>query len=244
MNVKKWLGWRRYYWRCLLTKDGEYELRILRRYVPRDRVAIDVGANDGIYAYHLSRYADSVVAFEPNPRYDRALRFLPRNVTVRVEALSSAPGTLPLHIPATDTGESEGWATLETTHLPLARSIDVPVRRLDDLELGRVGFIKIDVEGHEMAVLAGADATIRRDRPTLLIEAEDEHRPGATSDLFRWASEHGYRGWFFQKGRAVPVEDFHLAEHQGRKNVGPGDLFRRQDLNYVNNFLCVPNHLY
>ena len=31
MNAKKWLAWRRYYWRCLLTKDGEYELRILRR---------------------------------------------------------------------------------------------------------------------------------------------------------------------------------------------------------------------
>ncbi len=240
MNVKKWLAWRRYYWRSLLTKDGEYELRLLRQYVPRDRVAIDVGANEGIYAYHLSRYARSVVAFEPNPHYDRALRFLPRNVTVRVEALSSSPGTLPLHIPANDTGESAGWATLETTDLPLARSVDVAVHRLDDLELGRVGFIKIDVEGHEMAVLAGADATIRRDRPILLVEAEDAHHPGATSELFRWASERGYRGWFFQKGRAVPAEDFRLAEHQGCKTFGPGDLFRRQELNYINNFLFVP----
>jgi FkbM family methyltransferase len=244
MNVKKWLAWRRYYWRCLLTSDGEYELRILRRYVPRDRVAIDVGANEGIYAYHLSRYARSVVAFEPNPRYDRALRFLPRNVTVRVEALSSAPGTLPLHIPASANGELESWATLEATELPLARSIDVPVRRLDDLELGPVGFIKMDVEGHEMAVLEGADATIRRDRPVLLVEAEDEYRPGATSDLFRWASEHSYRGCFFQKGHAVPVEDFRVADHQGHKNIRPGDLIRRQEFDYANNFLLVPSHLY
>ena len=146
MNVKKWLSWRRYYWRCLLTKDGEYELRILRRYVPRDRVAIDVGANEGIYAYHLSRYAHSVVAFEPNPCYDRALRFLPRNVTVRVEALIIRIGhASPAH-PRHRYRRSEGWATLETTDLHLARSIDVPVRRLDDLELGRVGFMKIDVD--------------------------------------------------------------------------------------------------
>ena len=83
------------------------------------------------------------------------------------------------------------------------------------------------VEGHEMAVLARADATIRRDRPILLVEAKDAHHPDATSDLFRWASERGYRGWFFQKGRAVPVEDFRLAEHQGCKTIGPGDLCRR-----------------
>lgn len=240
MMLKKWLAWRRYYWRCLLTKEGEYELRILRRYVPRDRVAIDVGANEGIYAYHMSRYAPAVVAFEPNPCYDRALRFLPGNVTVRFEALSSSAGTLPLHIPASGAGESEGWATLEATDLPLARSIDVAVHRLDDLELGRVGFMKVDVEGHEMAVLRGADATIRRDRPILLVEAEDAHRPGATSELFRWATEHGYGGWFFQKGRAVPIEDFRIAEH-GVKDIGPSDLFRRQELNYINNFLFKPH---
>jgi FkbM family methyltransferase len=240
MNLKSWLSWRRYYWRMLLTKHGEYELRLLHKHVPRDRLAIDVGANNGIYAYHLSRHARSVVAFEPNPRFDRALRFLPRNVTVRYEALSSAPGTLPLHIPATDAGEAEGWATLEATDLPLARSIDVPVRRLDDLDLGRVGFVKIDVEGHEMSVLAGAVTTIRRDRPTLLVEAEDEYRPGATADLFRWTAEQGYRGWFFQKGRALPVEEFRLSEHQGCKAISAGDIFRRQDLNYINNFLFVP----
>jgi FkbM family methyltransferase len=241
MNVKKWLAWRRQYWRCFLTKNGEYELRILRRYVPRDRVAVDVGANEGVYAYHLSRYAHAVVAFEPNANYERSLRFLPRNVSVRFAALSSSPGSLPLHIPASNAGEAEGWATLEATDLPLARTIDVPVHRLDDLELGRVGFMKIDVEGHEMAVLAGASATIRRDRPVLLVEAEDSHGPGATSNLFRWASENGYRGWFFQKGRCVPVEDFRLADHQ---NCKTSDLFRfrRQDLNYFNNFLLVPEH--
>jgi FkbM family methyltransferase len=239
MILKGWFTWRFYYWRMLLANYGEYELRLLRQYVPRDRLAIDVGANNGIYAYHLSRYARSVVAFEPNMGFGRALRVLPRNVTVRFEALSSATGALPLHIPAAEAGEAEGWATLEATDLPVARSIDVPVRRLDDLDLGQIGFIKIDVEGHEMAVLAGATATIRRDRPTLLVEAEDRHRPGATAELFRWAEEQGYRGWFFQKGRAVPVEEFRLSEHQG-DHIRPGELIRPQELNYINNFLLVP----
>ncbi len=97
------------------------------------------------------------------------------------------------------------------------------------------------VEEYEMAVLAGADAKIRRDRPILLVEAEDAHHPDATSDFFRWASERGYRGWFFKKGRAVPVEDFRLAEHQGCKTIGRGDLFRRYNLNCIDNILFVPN---
>jgi FkbM family methyltransferase len=40
--------------------------------------------------------------------------------------------------------------------------IAVPTRRLDDYELDAVGFIKIDVEGHELAVLRGGTETIRR----------------------------------------------------------------------------------
>lgn len=241
-RLRSRLSWRAYYWRMLATGDGEYELRILRRFVPRDRLAIDVGSNNGVYAYHLSRYARRVVAFEPNPNFGPALRLLPRNVSVRFEALSSTPGVLPLRIPAIHATEAEGWATLEPTDLPVARSIEVPVRRLDELGLERVGFMKIDVEGHEMAVLAGAAATIDRDRPVLLVEAEDEFRPGATAELFRWAEAHNYRGWFFHHRRATPVDQFDPAAHQRHKHIEPGETFRRQALaDYVNNFLFLPN---
>ena len=62
------------------------------------------------------------------------------------------------------------------------QSIDVPVKRLDDLHLDQVGLIKIDVEGHELAVLRGAADTLTRNRPAVLAEAEERHHPHAPLD--------------------------------------------------------------
>lgn len=240
MGLRNWLRLRRYYWRQFFTADGEFELRILAVYVPPKRVAVDVGANMGTYSFHLSRFARSVVAFEPNPVFHDALRLLPSRVRVIAEALSSSAGSLPLSIPMGEAGEATGWATLEPTSLPVARTIEVPVRRLDDCDLPPVGFIKIDVEGHELDVLIGAEATIRRDQPVLLVECEDAHRSGATGDLFAWAKRMGYSGWFYFEGKRWSVEDFDLTKHQAQVHLTPGQRIRRQELPLVNNFLFQP----
>jgi FkbM family methyltransferase len=56
----------------------------------------------------------------------------------------------------------------------------VSVRRLDDIDLGGgVGFLKIDVEGHEEAVLAGASRTLKQSMPAVLVEVEERHHTGA-----------------------------------------------------------------
>jgi hypothetical protein len=49
----------------------------------------------------------------------------------------------------------------------------VSCHRLDDIYKGRVSLIKIDVEGHELEVLKGAENTIKKYMPTLLIEIFD-----------------------------------------------------------------------
>ena len=56
-------------------------------------------------------------------------------------------------------------------------TIRVPLRTLDSYNLSNIGFIKIDVEGHELDVLRGAEVTLRRDQPNLLIEIENRHAP-------------------------------------------------------------------
>ena len=72
----------------------------------------------------------------------------------------------------TVTGCSTVSPTASATY-PDHRAIEVPMATLDSSYEGEVGFIKIDVEGHEQAVLDGAVQTIRRCRPRLLVEIDE-----------------------------------------------------------------------
>ena len=58
-----------YYRRRLAEETGEPELARLPELMPRGGVALDVGANQGFFAYALAEVADRVLAFEPNPDY-------------------------------------------------------------------------------------------------------------------------------------------------------------------------------
>src|SRR5690606_22799611 len=65
----------------------------------------------------------------------------------------------------------------------------LPCRSVDGLDLTDVDFIKCDTEGAEIECLLGAEQTIRRDRPWLLIES---HSSGNFSQLTRLLAEWGY----------------------------------------------------
>ncbi len=178
--------------------DGEPELRTLRRLVPRDQLAIDVGAAQGVYTWFLARYARRVVAFEANPASAvRIRRRIPR-ATMHTCALSDREGEAELRIPIVRGLPLTGWATVEprNRHLTLAvdgyETIHVSMRTLDSFALENVGFVKIDVEGHELAVLRGAEETLRRCRPVLLFEADDRHNPGVVGAVRSFLGNLGY----------------------------------------------------
>lgn len=232
------LATRIYYFRQLLTRDGEWELRLLRRYVAANQLAIDVGANNGVYTYHLSRIAEKVIAFEPNPTFSRFLNNMPRNVSVEQIALSDNCGSGTLSIPFGTHGDATGWATLEEMQ-GASKALPVQIRTLDSYNL-RPGFIKIDVEGHEHSVLSGAEHTIRSHKPILLIELENRHRANAVQEACRMLDHWGYDGFFYIDGKPVSIGDFSPDEHQPHIDIAPGQIFRRQDFRYFNNFLFLP----
>ena len=148
-----------------------------------------------------------MVAFEPQPAFAGFLAEAFAG-TVRIErmALSAAAGAAVLRVPAL--GAHSGMATIETAN-DLGDApclvLRVPCRPLDSFALPRIGFVKIDVEGHELAVLEGARELLERDRPNLLIEAEDRHRPGAVASIVAWLYDLGYAGWFLAGGRLHPI---------------------------------------
>jgi FkbM family methyltransferase len=223
---------------------GERELRMLRTFVPPDQVALDVGAWYGPWAYWLARIARRVEAFEPVPDVAQFLRrVVPSNVAVWCVALSDRSGEGELFVPTGGRG-TEGVSSLVAPAAggPERKRIQVPLGRLDDFAFTSVGFVKIDVEGHELQVLAGARKTISEQMPTVLVEIEQRFHREPISDVFEAVTSLGYEGSFLYGDHWLPLSAFDLDRHQrepferlhDRGFVGHSLL---GDKGYVNNFL-------
>jgi FkbM family methyltransferase len=238
------LNWReaRFYGRY-----GEVELHLLEFLSSRDKDAIDVGANDGSYVHYLRRHARKVIAFEPIPSLADALRAKFRqDVEIRSIALSDRAGTVELHMPVVDGVTVTGCSTVSPTAsatYPDHRAIEVPMATLDSSYEGDVGFIKIDVEGHEQAVLDGAVQTIRRCRPRMLVEIDERLSPGGLARAKAYFRDLDYRGYFVQAGHIEPMSLFSAGVLQN-----PADLpdltaplqERRRFGRYIYNFIFLP----
>jgi FkbM family methyltransferase len=238
------LNWReaRYY-----ARYGEVELHLLEFLCQRHRDAIDVGANDGSYVHYLRRHARRVIAFEPMPTFARMLRRkFRRGVIVESVALSDAAGTVSLCMPVVDGAVVTGCSTISSAAsavYPAHRAIEVPMDRLDNVYGGDVGFIKIDVEGHQQAVLDGAVETIRRCRPRMLVEVEERLSPGGLALAQAYFKELGYRGYYVHDGSLKPIDQFSIAHLQKPSNLPEltAPLEQRQRFGqYLYNFIFLP----
>jgi FkbM family methyltransferase len=132
------------------------------------RLALDIGANRGLWANVLSRRFQRVIAFEPQPWMHATLQMRPK-IELQPLALWSEPRTLTLWHDD-DPGHTTAFEPGAGHPMKVAGSIDVPAVTLDSLDLAEVDFVKIDTEGAEAAILRGGMATINRCRPKLVIE--------------------------------------------------------------------------
>jgi FkbM family methyltransferase len=160
-------------------------------------VCLDVGANIGNHAVFFAGHFDEVIAFEPNPRTFRLLQInaeLCPNIQCINVGLSDQSGIAILSVPAGNIG----MATLHQSanHLEQTVEVECKLRRMDDLPdiAGRrVALIKIDVEGHELAVLQGACQTLLRDRPIVVFEQTATEIKDGRSVTIDYLRDSGYR---------------------------------------------------
>ncbi|MGE4280490.1 MAG: FkbM family methyltransferase [Magnetospirillum sp.] len=181
---------------------GEYseaEVDLFRQIVHPGHVVVEAGANIGSLTIPLARRVGDkgrVFAFEPQRAvYNVLCANLALNGLMNVDALRSAVGgqTGQVSIPVLDyTGTGNyGGVTLGASRKGPAES--VPVVNIDALNLPKLDFLKIDVEGHELAVLQGAAATIDRLRPALFVEND---RRTLSRQLIEMIQAHNYRLWW------------------------------------------------
>ena len=246
-NVREWVkskvvsNFPQLYLDSLIWRIGypDPELYLLPSLCEEAKCSVDVGSCVGDYAFHMLRHSKHCHVFEPRPdaveTIRRCLEGTSFPMTVHEIALSDAEGEMPLRV----TPECAERSTLETSNQLEEFDEDhvtVPVRRLDDCDLGDIGCIKIDVEGHEEAVVKGAMETIRRDGPSLIIESEERHNSGAIDRLVSLLTPLGYEGYFLDAGNLRPIDSFDVYEHQTAfldgKYVGDKS-------SYVNNFIFV-----
>src|SRR5215469_10657859 len=121
------------------VRAGEPELAVLAKLMRRGGTAVDVGANQGFFAYALSEVADRVVAFEPNPDYALFARVMLRGrAKVHRLALSDKPGRATFRVPIDHDGTVLHFAgSLKGTHgqFPRERTYEVEMRTLDSFAL-------------------------------------------------------------------------------------------------------------
>ncbi len=192
----------------------EGELNLLPTIVPRDRVAIDVGANRGLYTFFLSRLARRTVAYEPAPPMALFLRQakLP-GVDVREAGVSNKNGEDIFFVQHTAKGKLRfNIGHLGGGHPHGVTGVQFPVKivRLDDEGLSNVGFIKIDVEGHEWEVIDGARKLLARCRPNLIVEileGRGEREIVLQNKTLKLLGELGYLPYVFTGGALRPLRD-------------------------------------
>lgn len=192
--------------------DGTFEneeRRFVEGFLQPGMIVLDIGANQGYYTLLASRKVGPrgrVLAFEPSPgelvRLKQHLRLNRcKNVEVFASALGAAEGTAELHIVL---GTESGCHSLRPPNVSQPTSLlRVPVERLDDVlkmrGIARVDFIKLDVEGAELAVLQGAPELLRRSpRPVILTEVQDirtEPWGYRAAEILSFLSSLGFQ-WF------------------------------------------------
>ena len=174
---------------------------------------VDVGANDGAYTLFAARRVGAhgrVVAIEPSSReFERLTSNLELNQLANVTTVHAAAGEAArtISLAVAEQGH-EGQNTLGTVinneNVATASLEEVEMRTLDEIlttsAVDRVDFVKIDVEGSEPRVLAGAREILAEHQPILQLELEPEwlaRQGSSVEEVRRLLETAGYRWWVF-----------------------------------------------
>jgi len=144
-------------------------------FAQNQNLALDIGANVGLWSRDLCANFAQVIAFEPVSQFRECLLYnVPNsNLEVRPWAL----GEEDTHISMIVTEHNTGHSHVDPDS---KGSGNIPMYKLDTLGLKDIDYIKIDCEGYELSILRGAEQTIRHCKPVLVVEQKLHTDTGIT----------------------------------------------------------------
>ncbi len=206
------------------------EWSFLQKYLKNNHIFVDVGAHTGDYSLLAADKitTGSIYAFEPDPRVlpylhqNVVLNGLEKVVTIFPHAVSNKKGrisfTLDIHSETSHlTKKNETGRERRTI---AATTLDIFAR---EKLLSRIDVLKIDVEGAEGRVFAGADDLLRQQKIGLILfELNPESQRYGTSpqEVVTQLSECGYRTYYFSDPEHLQLLEAPLDLVESRNFVG------------------------
>lgn len=171
----------------------KFLLSFVKQFIHPEKNILDIGSNIGVHSVVYSNYLTSgrVYAFEPQPV---VFGILSKNLE-----MNNCKNVVAYNVGASSTDsqfymnavysakENQGAFRICSKE---EATITIQCKRLDDLGVTNIGYVKIDVEGHEYETLLGIETILTRDKPTILIEVH-ESSPTKTK-VFDFLEKVGY----------------------------------------------------
>ena len=216
-----------------IIKDYDQEIGLLDKVINKKLESIDVGVYRGVYSYQMSKLSSHVHSFEPNPLIypylEKNLKRIISNMTLYNMALSDKSEIVDLKVPKRfkvlieknyEEAFKLGLATIHKEN-SLGKNqfsmFKVKAEKLDNIiQKRKIGFIKIDVEGHERNVLIGAEMIIKKYKPNLLVEIEERHTNEKIENILGFINDFGYKS-FFSDGYNL-IETKKLSNYNQKNN--------------------------
>jgi FkbM family methyltransferase len=213
---------------------SEPELELISHAVRSGDTVLDIGANFGLYAYHLSRAVaphGKVYSFEPIPFTAATFRLVARmlafsDVQLVEKGCGEKSGRITFSVPLMDTGAiSAGLVHMgqrdnaragreRHARFDKTKEIECDVVALDEFlpDVTNLSFLKCDIEGADLFAMRGARRTLEKHHPTVIIEINPWFLEGfglKTADLVGFFESLGYRLYRYEGGRlhATALED-------------------------------------
>lgn len=204
-------------WNRMLGKPHEKDFNLLRHFSDNGSMQfVDIGTNRGeaIQSMLTMKKNCTVVGFEPNPIVYQKTASLykgSKQVTIHNCGLGREKGAFTLYLPFYGVFMFDGLASFKEEEardwlkgrifgyrekMVNVKQLNCQVARLDDFNL-TPGFIKIDVQGFEYEVLEGGKETLKKYKPSLLIETPSEQVMSLLDGL-------GYKPYYYHEGGIHP----------------------------------------
>jgi FkbM family methyltransferase len=201
-------------WRYRLISE-KFGVQYLLKLKLTGKICIDIGANRGIFSYWMHQKIGpngKVIAFEPQEELNTKLKelrtsFRLSQLEIAGIGLSCRKQTLRMIRPINHWG---GASVENTGSLGESEEFDIKLIKLDSYlnqeSRKRIGFIKCDVEGHELDVIQGAVNSIKASAPKILIECHGAVNENC--DTFDLLESLNYKGFFFHEGGLCANENY------------------------------------